>query len=49
MVGIGLREIKQKRDENVGECQRMLEEVGVKWMFRWHMTRLVGGGRGWYT
>ena len=28
-VGIGLSEIKQKQDENVGECRRVPEEVGV--------------------
>ena len=38
MVGNGLSEIKQKREENVGECRRVPEEVGVKWMFKWHMT-----------
>ena len=40
MVGIGLSEIKQKRDENVGECRRRSEKVGVKWMFRWYVTTM---------
>ena len=38
MVGIGLSEIKQKQDENVGECWRRSEKVGVSWMFRWYVT-----------
>ena len=44
MVGNGLSEIKQKRDENAGECRRVPEEVGVKWMFKWHMTGGQIGG-----
>ena len=39
MVGNGLSEMKQKRDESAGECRSVPEEVGVKWMFRWHMTK----------
>ena len=38
MVGIGLSEIKQKQDENVGECWRRSEKVGVNWMFKWYVT-----------